>query len=49
MAKAARAQMLTLAAGNIDLADRLAIYCDQNAESLESLQALLAELRPAGA
>jgi len=48
-AKAERTPMLKLAAGNVDLADRLAIYCDQDAESLEGLQVLLAGLRPEGA
>jgi hypothetical protein len=48
-AKEQRAPMLNLAAGSIDLADRLALYCDQDAESLESLKALLAGLRPSEA
>jgi hypothetical protein len=47
--KAERAPMLKHAVDNIDLADRIAIYCDQDAESLESLKALLAGLRPEGA
>jgi len=47
-AMAERAQMFEHAVGNIDLADRLAIHCDGDAESLESLKALLAGLRPEG-
>lgn len=46
--KAERAQMLKHAVGNIDLADRLAIYCDRDEESLESLKALLVGLRSKG-
>lgn len=49
MAVEDRARMFDLAVANIDLADRLAIYCDNNQESLESLTALLARLRPDGA
>lgn len=49
MDKSDRAPMLALVAGTADLADRIAIYCDPNAESLESLKALLAALRPDGA
>jgi hypothetical protein len=35
--------MFEHAASNFDLADRLAIHCDGDAESLESLKALLAD------
>lgn len=46
MEKNDRAPMLALLTGAVDLADRIAIYCDANAESLASLKALLAALRP---
>lgn len=46
MEKADRAPMLALVAGAADLADRIAIYCDASAESLESLKALVTTLRP---
>ncbi len=42
----ARRHLLALVSANIDLADRVAIYCDDSQASLESLTALFGLLRP---
>ena len=43
----ARRHVLELISANIDLADRVAIYCDDSQDSVESLKALFHLLRPA--